>query len=99
MALSVALLLLYPVAESPIRLDRILVVAFFAALGLSIATIVSVGEMAQQSPNGIRDRIVRRSDNGQVSTLVTGQAEPTSVAVDARAVFWTADTGLYTLQR
>ncbi len=31
--------------------------------------------------------------------LPMGQAEPTSIAVDARAVFWMAETGLYALER
>lgn len=78
---------------------EVLVEQLDAPLGLAAdATSVYVSTRGS-SENGFRGRIVRRADNGQVSTLVTGQAEPTSIAVDARAVFWTADTGLYALQR
>jgi hypothetical protein len=78
---------------------EVLVEQLDAPLGLAADDTSVYVSTRGRAQNGFRGRIVRRADSGQVSTLVTGQAEPTSIAVDARAVFWTADSGLYALPR
>lgn len=51
--------------------------------------------------NHYRGRILRRADDGSVSTLASEQSEPFAIAVDERAIYWTtdADSGLHALLR
>ena len=48
-----------------------------------------------------KGRIVRIADDGQVSTLAVGQAEPFGIAVDGTGIYWTADSdnGLHSIAR
>lgn len=51
--------------------------------------------------NGFKGKVVRLGDDGEVSTLAVGQAQPFAIAVDGDAVFWTtdADNTLHSIDR
>jgi len=51
--------------------------------------------------NNFKGKVVRLGDDGAVSTLAVGQAEPFAIAVDGNAVFWTtdADNALHSIDR
>jgi hypothetical protein len=87
-----------PLAGGP---SEVLVEQLDAPRGLAVDTAAVYLCTRGTSRNGYKGKIVRLSEDGQISTLAIDQAEPFAIAVDGSGVYWTtdADNALHAILR